>query len=133
MVPLRRPGHTGAMSASVLETFSAVSEDLVVPPVPEGIADTGVPGSLIEQLIIKILYFRGELLGRDLGQALGLKFSVIEEIIETLKRQHMITAKRSLGIGNMSAMFTLAEPGRNAARDCLEMNQYSGPTPVPLR
>ena len=132
MVPFRALDHTGAMSASVLETFSAVSEDLVVPPVPEGIADTGVPSSLIEQLIIKVLYFRGELLGRDLAQALGLKFSVIEEIIETLKRQHMITAKRSLGIGNMSAMFTLAELGRTAARESLEMNQYSGPTPVPL-
>lgn len=120
------------MSASLLETPPQIQEDLVVPPVPESIQDTGLPGALIEQLIIKILYFRGELLGRDLAQALGLKFSIIEDIIETLKRQHLIATKRSLGIGNMSALFALAEAGRTVARDYLEINQYAGPAPVPL-
>jgi predicted ATPase with chaperone activity len=120
------------VSASLLETPPQVQEDLVIPPVPENVEDTGLPGALIEQLIIKILYFRGELLGRDLAQALGLKFSIIEDIIETLKRQHLIATKRSLGIGNMSALFALAEAGRAVAREYLEINQYAGPAPVPL-
>jgi predicted ATPase with chaperone activity len=120
------------VSASLLETPTQLQENLVIPPVPESIQDTGLPGALVEQLIIKILYFRGELLGRDLAQALGLKFSIIEDIIETLKRQHLIATKRSLGIGNMSALFTLAEAGRAVARDYLEITQYAGPAPVPL-
>ncbi len=120
------------MSASLLDIPAQTQENLVIPPVPENLEDTGLPGALIEQLIIKILYFRGELLGRDLAQALGLKFSIIEDIVETLKRQHLIATKRSLGIGNMSALFALAEAGRAVAREYLEINQYAGPAPVPL-
>ena len=53
-----------------------------VPPIPERIADTGLPESMVEQLILKTLYFQGDTLGRDLSGAVGLKFSVIEGLIE---------------------------------------------------
>jgi len=43
--------------------------------------------------VMKLLYSRGDLLGRDLSEALGLKFSLIEELIEFLKRQHFIQRK----------------------------------------
>jgi hypothetical protein len=81
---------------------------------------------------MKLLYARGDMLGRDLSEALGLKFSLIEELIEFLKRQHLIQAKTSLGLGASTSLFTLTEAGRNHARECLETNQYSGPAPVPL-
>ena len=104
----------------------------VVPPVPEHVDETGLSASLIEQLILKALYFRGEVTGRDLAGGVGLKYSVIEETIENLKRQHLISVKRSLGIGNKSAVFALADAGRTLAREYLEINQYNGPAPVPL-
>ncbi len=106
--------------------------DTIVPPVPETLDETGLPGSMLEHLILKLLYSRGEMLGRDLSKALGLKFSVVEEFIEFLKRQHLIQAKSSLGMGNSTTLFALTEAGRSQARDCLENNQYSGPAPVPL-
>jgi hypothetical protein len=112
-----------------LET--AQHQDLI-PPVPETLEDTGIPPAVIEQLIFKLLYFRGEMLGRDLSTAMGLKFSLIEDLIETQKRQHAIQVKRSLGMGNSSAVFSLSEVGRTMARECLETNQYTGPAPVPL-
>jgi predicted ATPase with chaperone activity len=119
------------MSALATESPAAVREE-VAAPVPETLEDTGLPSSMIEQLVLKILYFRGELLGRDLALCLGLKYSIIEETVENLKRQHLIAAKRSLGLGNSSALFALAEAGRNLAREYLENNQYSGPAPMPL-
>jgi predicted ATPase with chaperone activity len=87
---------------------------------------------MLEQLILKLLYSRGELVGRDLSKALGLKFSLIEEFIEFLKRQHLIQAKTSMGMGNSTTLFALTEAGRSQARDAMENNQYSGPAPVPL-
>ena len=120
------------MSAAPLELASSTAEAVIRPAVPERLEDTGLTGSMLEQLLLKTLHFRGELLGRDLASALGLKFSIIEESIELLKRQHLIAVKRSLGIGNMSALFTLAEGGRSAVRECLDINQYVGPAPVPL-
>ena len=104
----------------------------LIPPVPETLDDLGIPAAVIEQLIFKLLYFRGEMLGRDLSTAMGLKFSLIEDLIEAQKRQHAIQVKRSLGMGNSSAIFSLSEVGRNMARECLETNQYTGPAPVPL-
>jgi len=107
-------------------------QEPVVPPVPETLEDTGLPGSALEQLILKMLYVRGELLGRDLSQAMGLTFSLIEEYIEFLKRQYLIQAKTSLGLGSSTTLFTLTESGRNLAREYQESNQYVGPAPVPL-
>ncbi|HEX5226423.1 MAG TPA: hypothetical protein VFW44_01880 [Bryobacteraceae bacterium] len=104
----------------------------IVPPVPETLEETGLASSTVQQLIIKILYSRGDLLGRDLSEALGLKFSLIESSIEFFKQQHFIQAKKSLGMGNSTVLFALTETGRTFARECLESNQYAGPAPVPL-
>src|SRR5215470_14658024 len=103
-----------------------------VPAEPESIGDTGLPESTLEQLILKILYFRGDTYGQDLSQAIGLKFSVIQDLVEGLKLQHMVQVKRSLGMGSVGALLALTDSGRARAREALEFNQYAGPAPVPL-
>lgn len=108
------------------------NEPAVVPPVPETLDDLGVPQALIEHLILKFLYFRSEMMGRDLAQALGVQYSLIDETLETLKRTHTVGVRKSLGMGNSSGIFTLTEAGRATAREVLETNQYTGPIPVPL-
>jgi SpoVK/Ycf46/Vps4 family AAA+-type ATPase len=109
-----------------------LGQTAVVPPVPESIQDAGIPPSIIEHLILKYLYFRGELVGRDIGALIGFPFSVIDETLEMFKRQHYVAVKKSLGMGNMSGIFALTESGRNMTREFLENNQYAGPAPVPL-
>jgi predicted ATPase with chaperone activity len=104
----------------------------VVPPVPETLEDTGLAPALVQQLILKMLYSRGDILGRELSETLGLKFSLIEETIEFLKRQRFIEAKKSLGMGASTVLYALTDTGKNAARECMEGNQYAGPAPVPL-
>ena len=112
---------------------SSSPEDLsVVPPMPESLEEMGIPPSVIEQLVLKFLYFRGEVMGRDLASLLGVQFSLIDELLETLKRQHHVGVKKSMGMGNTSGMFALTETGRNLTREYLENNQYAGPVPVPL-
>ncbi|MBZ5633634.1 MAG: ATP-binding protein [Acidobacteriia bacterium] len=110
-----------------------VPDDLgVVPPMPESLEDTGISLALIEQLILKFLYFRGEVMGRDLASLLGLQYSLIDDLLETLKRQHYVGIRKSLGMGNSSGIFALTESGRNLTREYLESNQYTGTIPVPL-
>ncbi len=110
----------------------AQENEIIAPLEPETIEQTGLPESSIEQLILKILYFRGDLYGQDLSGAIGLKFSVIHDIVDTLKLQHLIQVKHSMGMGNVGAVFALTESGRRRAHESLESNQYSGPAPVPL-
>lgn len=93
--------------------------------------ETGLPESVVEQLIFKILYYRGELYGQALASAIGLKFSIIQPIMESLILQRYIESKRSLGIGHAGSVFGLTQGGRGRARECLEENQYGGAAPVP--
>ena len=111
---------------------ATLGEQPAGPPVPENLAETGLPESLLEDLVLKTLYYRGDTLGRDLSQALGLKFSVIEHIVEMQKREHLVAAKRSLGLGAVSTIYTLSDNGRIRAREVMESNQYVGRAPVPL-
>jgi hypothetical protein len=139
-VPPRLPGAAVAVSEPPVSAPAAPEtphdhrkhSDSVTPPVPESIEETGITSSVIEQLILKFLYFRGEVLGREIASLLGLTFSVIDETLETLKRQHLVGVKKSLGMGNSSGVFVLAEAGRSLTREYLDNNQYCGPTPVPL-
>ena len=104
----------------------------LVPPVPDTFEETGLAATTVEQLLIKTLYFSGELVGRDIAKSVGLSFSLIEEILETFKRGQLVQMKRSAGMGNVSGYYSLTEAGRGRAREYLEVNQYVGPAPVPL-
>ncbi len=119
-------------TAPLLEYPLEPEDQQLVPPVPETIDDTGLSSSFLEQLILKLLYGRGDMLGRDLSEAMGLKYSVIEDFVEALKQQHLILAKKSLGMGSSTSLFALTENGRNQAREAMENGQYAGPAPVPL-
>jgi hypothetical protein len=124
-----------ALADSLTALGSQLSETKdagVTPPVPDSLEHTGISAAVIEQLVLKFLYFQGEMLGRDLARALGLEFSLIDPLIESLKRSHTIGVRKSLGLGNSSGVFFLAEAGRATTREHLENNQYTGPVPVPL-
>jgi hypothetical protein len=109
-----------------------VAVERFLPPVPQTPEDLGLPPGWLEHSILKLLYFKGDLTGRQLSTHLGLNFSVIESTVELLKRQHHIVVKSSLGMGLVSAVITLTESGRQFARESLEANSYVGPVPVPL-
>ncbi len=102
------------------------------PPTPESIEHTGLSVKLIEQLIIKSIYYHGDMLGRELSSELGLQFSVIEHIIDALKRNHYVLVKSSLGVGTISSRLELSDAGRELAREYIDSNAYSGKAPVPL-
>jgi hypothetical protein len=102
------------------------------PPDLTSLADTGLPNSLIEQLILKFLYFKGDLRGGDLSRSMGLRFSLIDPLVENFKVQQLVQVKSSLGFGPISAILSLTEAGRRVTRDYLNTNQYIGPAPVPI-
>jgi MoxR-like ATPase len=104
----------------------------LIPPVPEVLEHTGLTETMVEELILKILFQRKDTIGRDLANVLGLPFSVIEGIIENLKRHHLVQVKGSLGMGTMSAIYSLSEVGREHAKDAQEANRYADRAPVPL-
>src|SRR6202171_6338503 len=105
---------------------------LAPPTEPESIEQTGISETALEMLILKILYFLAVCNSADCSTAIGFKFSVIQEIIESLKIQFQVVVKRSLGMGSVGSVLALTEAGRARAREHLEANQYAGSAPVPL-
>ena len=120
------PAVEDAATGSLMNLMNAVSSRPsaptigFTPPVPESLADAGLSGAVVEQLILKHLHVHEEIIGRDLSDALGLRFSLIDGVLENLKRHHLVQVKGSLGYGSISAVFALSEAGRLRARDSLD-------------
>jgi predicted ATPase with chaperone activity len=119
-------------TTATLPLPNEATEITFVPPVPESLEDLGVSKSLVEEMILKILYFRGDTSGRVLANTLGINFSVIAPLIENMKRQQLLMAKSSLGMGDISSTFATTEAARELTREYLESNSYCGRIPVPL-
>src|ERR1700691_297630 len=47
-----------------------------IPPAPLDLEQADLTESLVEELILKNIYTRGQIVGRELSNALGLRFSV---------------------------------------------------------
>ena len=52
-----------------------------MPPVPESLDELAIAPEIIEQLVLKYLYFRVESLDREIAVLLGLTFSLIDELM----------------------------------------------------
>ena len=121
------------MSTNATLPLPVAQDDITfIPPVPETLEDLGVAKSLVEEMILKILYFRGDTPGRVLATTLGINFSVIAPLVENMKRQQLLMAKSSLGMGDISSTFATTEAARELTREYLESNSYCGRIPVPL-
>jgi energy-coupling factor transporter ATP-binding protein EcfA2 len=116
----------------LLHPLKSRRSERFAPPVAQSLADLGLPASLLEQLIVKFLYFRGDMLAGDLSRAMGLRFSLIQPMLDVFKFQQVIQVKSSLSVGAISSLLSLTESGRKVARDYIEHNQYVGPVPVPV-
>lgn len=120
---------TAELPPEILET----EDEPFVPLAPHSLEEACISSTLVEQLILKNIYFRGEISGRELSKVLGLRFSVIEPVLDFLKRSRFVEVKRSTGFGSVSAIFATSDAGRARAKEYLESNQFVGPAPVPLR
>jgi hypothetical protein len=103
------------------------------PAPPVSLQDTGLPEADVVRLILKTINLRGEISGQALSESVGLCYSVIDGLVEALKAERTIQVKRSLGFGSAGMVLSLSEAGRLRARESLEINQYIGRAPVPLK
>lgn len=123
---------TSENKPELVRPFKARQSERFAPAPPQTFADLGLNSTIIEHLIFKFLYFRGDMMATDLSNAMGLKFSIIQPMMETFRMQQLLHVKSSLGLGPISSLFALTDAGRQVARDFLETNQYAGPAPVPI-
>src|SRR5256714_5585218 len=102
------------------------------PSAPETLQQTGLTLGFLNDLILRILYTRGGMLGLDIAKLMCLPFKVVEESLEFLKRDKCLEVLGGDLIGRVSYRFNLTELGRRRAQDAMKMCAYVGPAPVPL-
>ena len=103
-----------------------------VPPPIKRIEDTGLTQIFIEDLALKMLYFRGELTGHEIAELMHLPFqAVVSPIMDSVKREQYCEVKGAGGLGTASFRYVITGKGIARAREQLERTTYADAAPVP--
>ena len=102
------------------------------PSPPESLKEAGLTLTFLNDLILKALYLRGTMVGRDLGQFFCLPFKVVKEALKFLKDEKNIEVMGGDLVGEVSYRFSLTDLGRRRAQEAMTMCSYCGPAPVPI-
>jgi MoxR-like ATPase len=103
------------------------------PTVITRVEDTGLSPLWLQDLAMKIFYFRGYLTGFRVAELMAVPFTgIADQILETLKREKLIEVKSQVGIGDGAYQYAITGQGMVRAREALERSQYAGPAPVPF-
>ncbi|MDQ7028654.1 MAG: AAA family ATPase [Ardenticatenia bacterium] len=111
-------------------TTSTLPEELLE---PRSIEETGLSMGFLTDLILKVVYFAGEIIARDIADTVCLPFvGVVDTVLEYLKREELVSITGSTGLGERGFRYTISQKGIQRAREALERNQYVGPAPITL-
>jgi hypothetical protein len=89
---------------------------------------------MVEELVLKALFFAGELRGSDIAGRIKLPQLIIDEVIEGLRKSKYIDLKggAGMGVGKSGMIYTLTTYATDLIRQILDRNRYNGPAPVRL-
>jgi predicted ATPase with chaperone activity len=102
------------------------------PICPDTMKEAGLSQGFLCDMLLRTIYNRGAMLGRDLAQYLCLPFKVIREPLKFLKDEKCVQVDGGDLVGEVSYKFSLTDLGRKRAQDAMEQCAYIGPAPVPL-
>lgn len=116
-----------AVESSILEERGGWSPSSI-----NRIEDTGLQQGFLQDLALKIMYFRGQLTGSEVAEHMHLPFqTVVSYVMEFLKREQMCEVRGSGGLGAGAYQYAITSKGVARAREQLERTAYVGPAPVP--
>ncbi len=104
------------------------------PPQINSLEDTGLSSLWLQDLILKVLYFRGYLTGFKIAEEITLPLAgVTDQLLTTLKQEKFIETKSAQGgLGEGAYTYGITGAGILRAREAMERSQYAGPAPVPF-
>ncbi len=113
---------------------TASTPAIFTPPQINSLEDTGLSPLWLQDLALKILYFRGYMTGFKIAEEAALPFAgVMDQILVSLKQEKLIEVKSSQGgLGEGAYTYGITGAGMVRAREALDRSQYAGPAPVPF-
>ena len=104
----------------------------VVPKPPKTVEETGLSQAFLVELACKTLYLGGVLSLSSISEELGLPVSVMNDVMEFLKKERLAEVKKG-GEIRAATTFALTDMGRERAREYLHLSAYVGAAPVTLK
>jgi energy-coupling factor transporter ATP-binding protein EcfA2 len=135
---LDRQIKEGGRLGEILITAGLVTADQIAeivnsaPPIPATIEDSGISERNLLYLMLKFMHIEACETILELADRMKLPRRLIQELIETSIRQHLLGATGATSDLALSTHYALTEAGRNIAREALDQNLYMGPAPVSL-
>src|SRR5687768_7067001 len=102
------------------------------PKPPETIEETGLIAPVIEDHLIRLLYFSQQATGSELATQCGVPYVAIQPLIRALVRDHLFEIVGQKTLVEAGYRYTLAPRGQERAAEALNRTWYRGPLPVPL-
>jgi hypothetical protein len=104
-----------------------------VPQQPTKWEDLGLPSPFLFDMILRVIYNRGQLTGGELATELHLPFGAMAPILPLMRKQSLIDIVGQRGSsGDASFIYEIKPPkGSDAVREALNKTSYFGPVPVP--
>ena len=103
-----------------------------IDPAPRTIAESGLPLSMLEDLVLKIMRTRDRPRLSDLMRVLCVHQQLCEEIIDGLVRRKLASIESADSPLRAHFRFGLTDSGKIAADDAMRRCAYSGAAPMPL-
>ncbi len=104
------------------------------PPMPTKLADTGLPMTLMRDILIKTMYRMSLSQVSEIARWVCLPFAMVQALIDDARHERLVEAMGTLHATSSSSEmgFQLTEAGRKRAQDALALSEYYGAMPVPM-
>jgi hypothetical protein len=128
-LPIQKLGCEAATNSRFRLTGER-NEPLV--PVEVGsLVEAGISDTLLEELVMRFLFSRGEAVGRDIAEQVKLPFRLVEPLLLRLKTQQFVAYAGATAVGDYN--YVLTDAGRDRSKRYVQKTTYFGAAPVPLR
>jgi hypothetical protein len=102
------------------------------PAPPETLEETGLILPLVEDHLVRLLYFSQQATGSELATQCGIPYVAIQPIVRSLMRDHLIEIVGQKALIEAGYRYALAPKGLERAAEAMQRTWYRGPLPVPL-
>ena len=100
---------------------------------PRNVAETGLPFLFLVELLVKVMFLRGQISLPALSAHVKLGAGVLEPLLTFMRAEKLCEVQRTGYSGtDADQQYHLGDQGRLRATDYLRRNAYSGPAPVTL-
>jgi predicted ATPase with chaperone activity len=100
---------------------------------PATMEETGLTGQFVADLVLKILYQKGQTTAADLADTICLPLpKILQSVLDFLKSEHLVEVKGGSGMAAATYVYILSMKGAERAREAFSKNGYAGAAPVTL-